>query len=565
MENNELENEINILEKQKTNIKKPEDVNRLLIEARALLKRAFHTEFEEKARNLFREIRALQERQEEITSQEEPIPKKEVENVSKESTHPDYDNSNHAPLAEARRLFYAGEYLDAIKIYEDIIKIDPGNREAKERRATAEYNIKHGIVPDTKVPYLARTAYGRAQSLESAGKYYEAKETYTEALEIAEKVVGKWKPAIEALLRIEQEIYALNTRDEADKLTQADKWEEAIEKYKLVVTTYTFNDNKAESMIKILSRLLESYRETKRKLELKSESLLDQSSSAVQTMSYIKILHSELPNSVRLAQMQEDIDVLMNDIRDTLFSQAKNLLEKAKNVYSITIRKQIYEEASTLLGHAEQVDPNNIEIPELNIIARSEIIRLNQVQKDLFAGKKTIEQQSSADQTQEYAQYQLKLEELLLEAPKDEELLARFEWIRKKRQLLVRELRRDEYFNKQITSMHFQSNAWFFGSVITAFIFVSISVYIILLTVNRDNPLSSLVSLVSLIPILATKLVYDQSTSASKRADEFRKKIESESERDYEIEKVEIDELRNKIFNNSSLENAQIAESKKQP
>jgi len=119
-------------------------------------------------------------------------------------------------LKKARQLFYAGEYSKAIEIFEEILKIDPHNFEAQERLNTAQDNLKNGIIPETAVPFEARAAFGRAQSLERARRLYEAKESYKQAIEITKKSfpdMPLWRPAVEAINRIEQEIEIIKAQN----------------------------------------------------------------------------------------------------------------------------------------------------------------------------------------------------------------------------------------------------------------------------------------------------------------------------------------------------------------
>jgi hypothetical protein len=74
---------------------------------------------------------------------------------------------------------------------------------------------------------------------------------------------------------------------------------------------------------------------------------------------------------------------------------------------------------------------------------------------------------------------------------------------------------------QEIRELHMRGRIWFWASLVTAVTLLSISIYIILTTVNKGNPLSSLTALSSIIPVLATKLVYDQSTKADTLANKL--------------------------------------------
>jgi len=84
---------------------------------------------------------------------------------------------------------------------------------------------------------------------------------------------------------------------------------------------------------------------------------------------------------------------------------------------------------------------------------------------------------------------------------------------------------------KVIKELHSRARAWYRASIITAIILLALCIYIILITVNKDDPLSSLASLTSLIPLLATKLVYDQSAKADELANNaYKEKLDAEND-----------------------------------
>ena len=61
-----------------------------------------------------------------------------------------------------------------------------------------------GIVPDHRIPFEARVAYNRANSLVRAGNYEQASGLYREARELAERDgILTWKDVEQALLDIQ--------------------------------------------------------------------------------------------------------------------------------------------------------------------------------------------------------------------------------------------------------------------------------------------------------------------------------------------------------------------------
>lgn len=117
----------------------------------------------------------------------------------------------------------------------------------------------------------------------------------------------------------------------------------------------------------------------------------------------------------------------------------------------------------------------------------------------------------------EYEDYKRRLFEMLVDNPLDEAIRWRYEWFQK-----------HENYQRWIADLLYQAKVWFWGSVFTALILLGISIYVILITVNRNDPVATLSSLVSLVPVIASKLVYDQSKAAYERAKEIEGRMESE-------------------------------------
>ena len=162
-------------------------------------------------------------------------------------------------LAQARRLFYAGDYYEAADALTAILRAAPNAQEARERLAQIEDHIKRGIVPDSRVPFEARTAFGRAQSLERAGRFEEARESYRLALEEARKggpLLQNWLPAVEALMRVDNSMIARESSREADSLLKADQWREAAEKYDVVLKLLP-DDSHARERLGLLQKAQE--------------------------------------------------------------------------------------------------------------------------------------------------------------------------------------------------------------------------------------------------------------------------------------------------------------------
>src|SRR5690606_21848069 len=107
-------------------------------------------------------------------------------------TGPDFDEL----LSDITQSYYAGDYQQTVDLANRILSQQPGNPTALEYRQKAEDNIIRGVVPDHRIPFEARVAYNRANSLVRAGNYDEAERLYREARDLAERSgILSWKDA----------------------------------------------------------------------------------------------------------------------------------------------------------------------------------------------------------------------------------------------------------------------------------------------------------------------------------------------------------------------------------
>ena len=211
--------------------------------------------------------------------------------------------------------------------------MSPDDQEAKDRLAQIEDNIRRGIVPDSRVPFEARVAFGRAQSLERAGRFEEARESYRSALMEARQggpLLQNWQPAVEAMLRIDNSIIARETRDEADALMQSDRWREAMEKYETVLKLLP-DDSHAADRLHLLHKLQEQSDAARTRLKMMSGNLVETSQSVVAVMRTIRELRPKMPESQQLADLEAEIHAESQTLKDRLLERGQQLLSQARS------------------------------------------------------------------------------------------------------------------------------------------------------------------------------------------------------------------------------------------
>ncbi|MCC6804952.1 MAG: tetratricopeptide repeat protein, partial [Anaerolineae bacterium] len=158
-------------------------------------------------------------------------------------------------LSDLTQAYYSGDYQLVIDQANRILSQQPGNATALEYRQKAEDNLIRGVVPDHRIPFDARVAYNRANSLVRAGNYDEAERLYREARDLAERNgILSWKDAEQALLDIQDLALAREMINEGDRMMAADNWNEALRKYEGALRVVP-NDPQAEERIERVRRI----------------------------------------------------------------------------------------------------------------------------------------------------------------------------------------------------------------------------------------------------------------------------------------------------------------------
>src|SRR5262249_39782860 len=142
------------------------------------------------------------------------------------------DSGAGGSLSEVSQAYYAGDYQKTIDLANRILAAQPDNAAALDYRQKSEDNLLRGVVPDHRIPFDARVAYNRANSLVRAGNYEEAERLYREARDLAERSgITSWKDAEQALLDIQDLALARELLADGDRLLASDDWQGALRKY----------------------------------------------------------------------------------------------------------------------------------------------------------------------------------------------------------------------------------------------------------------------------------------------------------------------------------------------
>ena len=242
-------------------------------------------------------------------------------------------------LSRLTENYYSGEYQGTIDVANRILALQANNPTALEYREKSEDNLIRGIVPDHRIPFEARVAYNRANSLVRAGNYEQASGLYREARELAERDgILTWKDVEQALLDIQDLALARELLTDGDRLMANDNWSEALRKYEGALRVVP-NDPQAEERLEMIRRIQRDYDQIAVHMNTIGGTLEEQVAQVASVRGLLSQTRQLLPNSQRLAQMQQEADNKLAGIRSQVNDQAQMSLNHANN--STTLDERI--------------------------------------------------------------------------------------------------------------------------------------------------------------------------------------------------------------------------------
>lgn len=286
-------------------------------------------------------------------------------------------------LSELTQLYYAGDYQQAIDLANRILAQQAGNPTALEYREKSEDNLIRGVVPDHRIPFDARVSYNRANSLVRAGNYDEAERLYREARDLAERSgIPNWKDAEQALLEIQDLSLARQMLDEGDRLMNTDNWAEALRRYEGALRVVP-NDPQAEERIETVRRVQNETEQAAVQLSMLSGGLQEQAAQLQNIQSILARTRQLLPNSGRVAQLQQDADNRLLGIKTQLNDQAQAALARSDTAVNAEEKLNLTNQALKLLELAVKLDPGDTSVSENLLRARGDSGEFDRVRQSI--------------------------------------------------------------------------------------------------------------------------------------------------------------------------------------
>ncbi len=312
--------------------------------------------------------------------------------------------------------YYSGEYQQAIDVANRILAQKPDHATALEYREKSEDNLIRGIVPDHRIPFEARVAYNRANSLVRAGNYEQATGLYREARELAERDgILSWKDVEQALLDIQDLALARELLNDGDRLMANDNWSEALRKYEGALRVVP-NDPQAEERQTMIRRIQRDYDQITLSMNTIGGTLDEQVAQVAQIRKLLSQVRQLLPKSQRLSQLQQEVDSNLAGIRSQISDQARLQMNHAKEANTLDERILLMNSAVKALEMGLELDPKDSGFSDLLMQARNSQAEVARSQQGLRRAQALVSQNFDP----ELAQARQMLAEMVTEYAQDE-------------------------------------------------------------------------------------------------------------------------------------------------
>ncbi|MCB9438283.1 MAG: hypothetical protein H6673_15005 [Anaerolineales bacterium] len=294
------------------------------------------------------------------------------------------DPNVEAMLAEVASTYYAGDYARTADLAGRVLAIDPNNAQASEYQQKSEDNLMRGIVPDHRIPFDARVAYNRANSLVRAGNYEEAERLYREARDVAESAgIRNWKDVEQALLEIQDLSLARQLLADGDRLLAADDWAGALKQYQGALGVLP-NYPEAEDRINQVRKFQDQYDQASVRLSMISGSLTERSRDLIRLMNMLAGIRQALPNSPRVHQLVTETSTRIQDVKNQLTDQGQGALERVDAVSSVEEKFRLAQQAAELFAAAVDLDSSDA-------VASSGLRKAEQLSAEMNEGRQLME------------------------------------------------------------------------------------------------------------------------------------------------------------------------------
>lgn len=287
-------------------------------------------------------------------------------------------------MEEAEKMFYGGRYAESIRLYDQLLQIEPDWERARQHRSESEDYLRSGHIPAVALPPEAASAYGKAQSAARVGRYGDAQSLLTRAQSILRDLgIQRWQEGQDFEQKLQQYVDAESVYQEGLKLFQDGNLEEGIDRVETAAqaTGLPKYKDKAQELRKVR----ESIRSVNEALFASSpDSRLIQ-----QAKSELDKLSGELGENLALQRMRSRLEMVVPRITGPMREQAKASKNQAERSQTLESAQNLTRQAKQNIDQVRALEGSDEMLDELQAAVDGQLRELQKLEDELLQAIET--------------------------------------------------------------------------------------------------------------------------------------------------------------------------------
>jgi tetratricopeptide (TPR) repeat protein len=281
-------------------------------------------------------------------------------------------------MNDAERLFYAGQYAEAVKKYDQVLSIERDWERAREHRNQADKYLLEGRIPAVALPPEAAILFGKAQSAARVGRYKVALELIVQAKDILNQMgIRKWAEGQEFEVQLQTNIEAEEVAMEGVRLFSQGKFDEAIEKVEMAFQATQLPKYKDWA---------EKYRQFKVDYKDISDTIfmgMGNPDAIIRVLKKLDTLSSEHDEHPSLQTLRNRLQNIIPSITEVLNQEIRGLKTQAERAATIDAALVAAQQAKSKLEQAVRLGIPDVSLARLNQEINNIISKLSQLENSL--------------------------------------------------------------------------------------------------------------------------------------------------------------------------------------
>jgi tetratricopeptide (TPR) repeat protein len=299
--------------------------------------------------------------------------------------------SSHDPEAEslmdsAEEAFYAGNYQQAIPLYEKVLGIEPAWSRAQEHRDEAEEFLRSGNIPSVALPPEAGKSFGKAQSAARVFRYQTALDYLDEAFDSLKAAgINRWREGEELRQDLENQMQAHEVYQEGLSLLSQGDLQAGLSKIQTAASAVALPEyvDKAAEIRTDLSAMDEIADVVNLSGTIPPEKLAE----ARQRLDRLSVKYGEIP---RVARLRNRMETILPNVVTTLVEQIQSLIGRAERASTLKQAKEAYAEAESALATLQTLQPENPLRRSLGTEIQDNLAQLSALEERLLQAEESL-------------------------------------------------------------------------------------------------------------------------------------------------------------------------------